>query len=68
VIDGACRLTNLDWELEARALGEEIGIPATTLLNDFESVGHALALLGPEDCVSLQEGRARRRLSQFVES
>lgn len=59
VVDGACRLTNLEWELEAGPFADEIGISHTTLLNDFEAVGHALELLGPGDWVELQPGHIR---------
>lgn len=61
VIGGACRLTNLKWELEAGRFADEIGISHTNLINDFEAVGHALELLGPDDCLELQPGRVRPR-------
>lgn len=54
--DGACRMPNLDWVLDERALREEIGIRETRLINDFDAVGHGLALLDPSDLAELQEG------------
>src|SRR5206468_11916110 len=36
VRDGEAHTTNLPWSLNARAVGEAIGIPHTSLINDFE--------------------------------
>lgn len=59
VVDGVCRLTNLDWTIERARLAGEIGIPEVELLNDFDCVGHALPLLGAGDLVELQPGNPR---------
>lgn len=59
--DGVCRLTNLDWEIDTESFGDEIGIPRTQLVNDFDCVGHALHYLGPNDLVELQTGEPRKR-------
>ena len=60
VIDGQYRGTNLPWTIEQRELAAAIGIAQTRLINDFAAVGHALALLGPEDVETLQQGARRR--------
>lgn len=59
VIDGACRLPNLGWEIEADELAREAGIPRLTLINDFDAVGHALGLLDDESLAELQPGTPR---------
>ncbi|HXY19551.1 MAG TPA: glucokinase [Gemmatimonadales bacterium] len=56
VVDGECRTSNLPWTVSARALAGEIGITATTIINDFEAVGYGVGLLGPPDLVTLQAG------------
>lgn len=57
--DGVCHLTNLDWEIEVDAFGDQIGIPDVRLVNDFDCIGHALRFLGPDDRVELQGGEPR---------
>ncbi len=61
VVDGECRTPNLPWMVSAAGLAAEIGIPATTIINDFEAVGHGLPRLGPADLVTLQEGAPEPR-------
>ncbi|MFL5496237.1 MAG: glucokinase [Gemmatimonadales bacterium] len=52
-----CTAPNLPWTIHGRALAAEIGIPRTTIINDFVAVGYGIELLGPSDLVTLQEGR-----------
>jgi glucokinase len=52
-----CTAPNLPWTVNARTLAAEIGIPRTTIVNDFAALGYGLGLLGPADLVTLQEGR-----------
>jgi glucokinase len=56
VVDDECDTTNLPWHIKRSQLAEQINIPNTKLLNDFEAIGYGLELLGPDDMVSLQEG------------
>jgi glucokinase len=56
IVDGVCKLTNLDWEIDASTFPAEIGIADTRLVNDFDCVGYAIPLLGADDLVQLQEG------------
>ncbi len=56
VVDQECTATNLPWTVAVGTLGEEIGIPATTLTNDLVAVGHGLELLGAADLATLQAG------------
>jgi glucokinase len=59
VIDGNVRLTNVSWEVNARALAAALGHLPLVLLNDFEAVGRGIDSLGPEDLVTLQAGLPR---------
>jgi glucokinase len=58
VVGERCSTPNLPWTLDAKELAGATGIAHTVLLNDFAAVGHAIPLLGPDDLVTLQEGRA----------
>ena len=61
VVDGKVAGTNLPWAVAAQALGEAIGIPATTLINDFAAVGYGIPFLGAADLVTLQPGEPEER-------
>ena len=50
-----CKLTNLNWELNARDMETELGIKNIRLINDFAAVGYGISALQPKDIVSLQE-------------
>lgn len=56
VIDGVGRPSNLPWTIDERELAAAIGIAHTSIINDFDAVGHGLALLGAEDVETLQRG------------
>jgi glucokinase len=58
VVGDDCTAPNLPWTINARALAGEIGIPRTTLINDFVAVGYGIETLGPSDLATLQEGTA----------
>jgi glucokinase len=58
VIDGDCEAPNLPWKVNARALAREIGVPRTTIINDFHAVGHGLHSLSDDEVEGLQEGVA----------
>lgn len=51
-----CRMPNLPWTIDARALADEIGIPATTIINDFVAVGHAIPHMRAGDVATVQVG------------
>jgi glucokinase len=57
VIEGVCRPANLSWTIDERELAAAIGIPRTTIINDFDAIGHGLPLLAPSDLVTLQRGK-----------
>lgn len=56
LVDGVWQTPNLPWEIRSATAGAEIGIPGTTVVNDFEAVGHALPLLTGPDLSTLQAG------------
>ncbi len=51
-----CTAPNLPWTINARKLAAEIGIPRTSIINDFVGVGYGIELLSPTDLATLQEG------------
>ncbi len=58
VIEGDCEAPNLPWKINGRALAREIGIPRTTIINDFRAVGHGLHSLSNDEVEVLQQGVA----------
>ncbi len=58
VVDGDCQAPNLPWTVNRQALAREIGIPRTTIINDFGAVGHGLQSLSDDEVVVLQQGSA----------
>ena len=58
VVDGECRTPNLPWTVNARELSRDIGIPRTSIINDFVAAAYGVSCLGPGDLVTLQAGRA----------
>jgi glucokinase len=58
VVDGECRTPNLPWTVSARALASDIGVPRTSIINDFVAAAHGVGCLGPADLVTLQKGQA----------
>lgn len=48
--------TNLDWHIDAEALGRGLGLEQVRLINDFAAVGWGLDALAAEDLDLLQAG------------
>lgn len=48
--------TNLDWHIDADALGRTLGLAQVRLVNDFTAVGWGLNALGTDDLAILQAG------------
>jgi glucokinase len=63
---GVSALTNLDWRIDAAALGAHYRIPEVRLLNDFAAVGHGIGTLGEHDVVTLQRGVPQPRGTRLV--
>ncbi|MCU0806208.1 MAG: glucokinase [Burkholderiales bacterium] len=53
---GRCRLTNLDWEIDAAALAARFGLASASVLNDFAATATGIDALAPDDLVTLQAG------------
>lgn len=63
---GVSALTNLDWRIDAAALGARYRIPEVRILNDFAAVGHGVASLGEHDVLTLQRGVPQPRGTRLV--
>jgi glucokinase len=61
VVSGRCSATNLPWTIDVPSLAAEIGIPRTTVINDFHAVGYGVQRLSPADLVALQAGEPDER-------
>jgi glucokinase len=47
------RLTNNPWEIRPGSIGEQLGVDAHVLINDFGAVGHSVAQAQPADFIHL---------------
>ena len=47
------RFPNSGWEIDRRALADELGLSKLLLLNDFGAVAHAVSALGPDSLAHL---------------
>ncbi|MCG6874502.1 MAG: glucokinase [Betaproteobacteria bacterium] len=56
VLDDHVKVTNLPWEMDARALERVFNISRVRLLNDFAAAAHGIEALGDDDVVTLQTG------------
>jgi glucokinase len=56
VRDGRCAATNLPWVVDAAELAQALAIPRAWVINDLEATAYGLAVLGPEDFVTLARG------------
>jgi glucokinase len=56
VIDGRVKITNLPWEIDARALERGFHIDRVELMNDFVANAHGIDALAPGGLATLQAG------------
>ncbi len=56
VLGGRVRLTNLPWEVDARALQEALGFPDVWVVNDLAAMAQAIPFLEPADLWVLNAG------------
>ena len=56
VTDGRCQLTNLAWDLSARALQHELHIERVWLINDVAALAYAAPSLQPNELHTLHHG------------
>ncbi len=51
-----CKITNLTWVIDGPALQKEYNWSDVELLNDMETIAYSIAILGPEDLITLNVG------------
>jgi glucokinase len=56
VVGGDIKASTLPWVVRGAELARAIGVPRTTLINDFDAVGFGVTRLGPADTETLQSG------------
>jgi glucokinase len=56
VKNGRSTATNLPWIVDTRTLANYFGFQQVDLINDLEASAYGLSLLGPGDCVVLNQG------------
>ena len=56
VMDGAGKLTNLDWSFDRDALAACTGAPVTAILNDLQAQGHAVPVLPRDSLIEIIPG------------
>ena len=56
VVDGKSKPANLPWIIDASELASDLGLPAVRLSNDLEVNAYGIAVLGPNDFVTLNQG------------
>jgi glucokinase len=59
VLGERAQLTNVPWEVDARAVVERFGFARVRLLNDLESMAYAVPALHPSELHVLQHGESR---------
>jgi glucokinase len=61
VVDGRCRLTNLDWAVEEASLRQSSGVREAYLVNDLQAMAAAVPFLPPGALAPLKSGKADPR-------
>ena len=51
-----CRMTNLSWDIDARELAQQLGLPSVRLLNDVQAAAHGVGQLTSAQLARLQAG------------
>jgi glucokinase len=60
VVSGRASITNLPWVIDADAIRAGLGFGRVHLLNDLESIAHAVRVLEGDDIATLNQGVAVR--------
>ena len=55
---GRSDTTNLSWDVDARELARALHLRSVRLLNDLEAHAYGIAMLAPDDFVTLNQGAA----------
>jgi glucokinase len=56
VVDGCAHLTNLPWDINARALRQDLGLEGIWVINDLAAIAHSIPLLHSDDLHTLNAG------------
>lgn len=60
------RVTRQQWELDGMALRQALNLERLQLINDFEAIGHAIAVLPAEQLHTLQTGAPLAKANRAV--
>jgi glucokinase len=66
VIEQSSYLPNLDWQIHADQLQQELRIPRIKLINDFVAIGYGIALLSSEDLHTIQIGQIQKNAPRAI--
>ncbi|MGB5197783.1 MAG: glucokinase [Candidatus Deferrimicrobium sp.] len=66
VVDGRCRLTNLDWEVDEESLRRTLGLREAYLVNDLQAMASCLPYLQESNRATIQKGEADPRGNMAV--
>jgi glucokinase len=66
IVEGRSKLTNLDWEVVAEDVRDELKLPRVALLNDLEATAYGVLNLPERDRLTLQSGEARKHAAIAV--
>lgn len=58
VTGGRAAMTNLPWVIDSRLLEQRFGFRKVQLMNDLTAVSGSIPLLGPDDLLEIQKGKA----------
>jgi glucokinase len=66
VTDGHSRLSNRDWQIDAGALGRDLGVEKVVLINDLEATAHGMETLAPDRFSVLNQGSSRAGANKAI--
>ena len=58
--------TNLDLEIDAKAIKKETGLKCVHIVNDFEVIGYGLHLIDPQDLVTVNKGKPFKYANKVI--
>jgi len=53
VKDNVCKMTNLDWVIDGRAISKGYNIADVAVINDFVAIGYGIASIEPSERISI---------------
>jgi glucokinase len=66
VRDGAVRVTNLPWHVDAGELGRRFSLSRVEIINDFVAAAWGIDSLAPEDLTTLQAGQSENGAPRVI--